>query len=501
MRIGGDVPATRTALVMASARRTFGELDDASRRWGALFARHGLHPGDHVALLMANSPELFDVAWAAQRSGLYYTPVNSHLTAAEAEYIVRDCGARALVVSAALAGLAVQVADGLDAAVLRVAADGAVPGFATAADLLPAVAEAGADGPEGMFMFYSSGTTGWPKGVLRPLSGQPFTGATSMRPLLADMFGFGPATVYLSTGPLYHAAPLGWSMGTQGLGGTTVAMERFDAEECLRLVEAHRVTHVQFVPTMLRRLMLLPEEVRARYDVSSLRFVVHAAAPCPVELKTRVIAWLGPIVWEYYAGSEGNGFLLVDSATWLEHRGTVGRAVRGAVHVCDDDGTELPTGETGTVWFEGTDRFTYHNDPAKTASAYDARGWSTLGDVGRLDDEGFLYLADRRVDLILSGGVNVYPQEVENVLAEHPAVGDVAVIGVPDEDMGQSVLAVVEPAAGVVPDDTLGGEIVDWSRDRLAHFKCPRRVAFVTALPRLPTGKLLRRSVRDQFAG
>jgi long-chain acyl-CoA synthetase len=497
--IGVDPRPEQAAVVMGQGGRvTYAELEERSSRWAAALRKAGLAYGDHLALLAANEPAFFELGWATYRSGLYCTPVNRHLTAAEAAYIVADCGARALVATGQCAELAERIAKETPDLELRVAVGGPIPGFTPAADILgPAGGERLADERVGSFMLYSSGTTGYPKGILRPLSGEHFTGGSAMNEILGG-FGFGKDTVYLCPGPLYHAAPLGYSFGTQGLGGTVVVMERFDAEDTLRLIERHRVTHVQFVPTMMRRIMALPAHVRDSYDVSSLVFVIHAAAPCPVELKREFIDWLGPVVWEYYAGSESTGFLLIGSADWLAHPGSVGRPIRGVVHICDEAGVELPAGEVGTIWFSDTPDFVYHNDPVKTAAAHNDRGWTTLGDLGSVDAGGYLYLSDRRADLILSGGVNVYPLEVENALSTHPAIADVAVIGLPDEDLGERVTAVVELIPGA---SATGAEIVEWSRERLAHFKCPRQVEFVAALPRLPTGKLLRRRVRDQFGG
>ena len=498
MRIGQDVDAAKTALIVSDGTRlAFAGLEERSLAWARLFRSQGLTDGDHIAMLLPNGPAMFEVGWAGQRSGLYYTPVNYHLAPDEAAYIVADCGARALIASGELGNLAADVAARTPGLALTVAVGRAVPGFRPAEEALASAGSAPVvDQRDGTFMFYSSGTSGYPKGIVRQLSGEPFTGRTPMAPILGGLFGMGPDTVYLSPGPLYHAAPLGWSMGVQGLGGTTVVMERFDAEQALALIEAHRVTHAQFVPTMLRRMLALPESVRAEYDLSSLQAVVHAAAPCPVELKRAVIDWLGPIVLEFYAGSEGTGFFFIDTPSWLAHPGSVGRPAVGTVHICDDDGNELPVGETGTIWFEGTPDFEYHNDPEKTAGAFDARGWSTLGDLGTVDAEGYLYLTDRRGDLIVSGGVNIYPQEVENAMRLHPAIADVAVVGAPDADFGEKVLAVVqlEPGATATAD-----ELIAWTRERLAHFKCPKLVEFTDELPRLPTGKLLRRRVREQY--
>jgi acyl-CoA synthetase (AMP-forming)/AMP-acid ligase II len=346
-------------------------------------------------------------------------------------------------------------------------------------------------------MFYSSGTTGRPKGIEREPVRMPIGTTGPLDQLIHQLYGLGRDSVFLSTGPLYHAAPLAWSMATQGWGGTAVVMERFDPLLMLELIERHRVTHVQFVPTMMHRLMRLPAADRQRFDLSSLQTVVHAAAPCPVELKRQVIDWLGPIVWEFYAGSEGNCFFTIDSADWLAHPGSVGRSMYGRAHVLDDDGIEVPPGEAGTVWFEGTAAFAYRGDPEKTAGAFNDKGWSTLGDVGQLDADGYLYLSDRRLDLIISGGVNIYPQEVENVLSMHPAVLDSAVVGLPDQEMGQRVVAVVQAEPGASAGSELTRQLLEYCRAHLAGFKCPRELVFADELPRLPSGKLLRRRVRD----
>jgi long-chain acyl-CoA synthetase len=496
-RIGAGVPDGKPALVLGGSGLawTFGELQRRTDEAVAMLAARGLGFGDHIAVLFANEPELFPVVWAAQRTGLYYTPVNWHLTPEEAAYIVADCGAKVLIASPAQRELTERIC----AAVPAVAPVITGTGPATAADVVRPAADG--DLPqrwEGFAMFYSSGTTGRPKGIARPAVRTPLGTAGPIDALMRRLYGLGPDSVYLSTGPLYHAAPLGWSTATQRAGGTTVVMERFDPRHTLELIERHRVTHVQFVPTMMQRLLRLPDQDRQRYDLSSLRIAVHAAAPCPVDLKREFIDWFGPVVWEYYAGSEGNGYFAIDAADWLAHPGSVGRALYGTPHVLDDDGTELPPGEIGTIWFEGTAAFAYHNDAAKTAGAFNDKGWSTLGDVGQLDADGYLYLSDRRVDLIISGGVNIYPQEVENVLTAHPAVYDAAVVGVPDAEMGQRVVAVVQAEPGA--DFDLTEQLFTYCRAHLAGFKCPREIVFTDELPRLPSGKLLRRRVRDWLA-
>jgi long-chain acyl-CoA synthetase len=479
---------------------TYGELEQRSRQVSRLLARAGVGTGGHVAVMLANRPEYFEIGWGAQRRGTYWTPVNWHLTAEEAAYIVADCGASVLFASPETAEVAAQIAVRLPAVRTFVTGDDPpeLPGLASyeaaieglAADPIP-------DEIEGMYFFYSSGTTGRPKGIKRGTTFPPFGTGVGLEQLMRLVFGFGAGSVYLCPAPLYHAAPLGWSMGTHRLGGTVVLMDRFDAVGCLRAIETYRVTHAQFVPTHFIRMLKLPQRQRRGFDVSSLQVVVHAAAPCPIEIKQQIIDWFGPKVFEYYAGSEGNGMTVIDSADWLTRRGSVGRAITGTVHVVGEDGEELPVGEDGLIYFEGAP-FEYHNDPSKTASSRNDKGWSTLGDIGHVDADGFLYLSDRRTDLIISGGVNIYPAEIEAALVTHPAVADAAVIGLPDPEMGQSVLAIVQVIDQGTPSPELAAELIAHCRARLASFKCPRKVEFVPELPRLPTGKLLRRQLRAE---
>ena len=490
----GDKPA----LVMGDSGETltYRELEDASNRVAQLLRARGLRSGDRVAVLLVNSPAWYEVVWGALRAGLYVTPVNFHLTAAEAGYIVADCGAAALVADAGLAETVAGMGADLDGVGTRLAVGGDLPGFEPYAEAVVAMPAARiADEREGSWMLYSSGTTGRPKGVKPPLRGGPLGEPQPFSRLLVGLYGFSESTVYLSPAPLYHAAPAGWTTMTQRLGGTAVVMEHFDAEQWLALVERHRATHSQLVPTHLVRLLKLPEGVRHRYDLSSLELVVHAAAPCPPEVKRAAIEWLGPIVHEFYSGSEGSGFCAIGPQEWLDHPGSVGRSLLGAVHIVGADGEEVPAGEEGQVWFESATRFEYHGDPAKTATAWNDRGWSTLGDIGRLDADGYLYLTDRVANTIISGGVNIYPREAEDVLILHPAVRDVGVVGVPDDDMGQRAVAFVQPEPGIGPDAALAAELVAWCRARLSHYKCPTEVRFLDELPRLPTGKLLKRAL------
>ena len=357
-----------------------------------------------------------------------------------------------------------------------------------------------ADEVAGYDMLYSSGTTGRPKGIKRAFEGNaidvpnPF-----LKILCAGMCGMNADSIYLSPAPLYHAAPLRFNMMAITLGGTSVIMENFDAEEFLRLVEKHKITQSQLVPTMFVRMLKLPEEVRRRYDVSSLKGAIHAAAPCPIDVKAKMIEWWGPILIEYYAGSEGNGVTVSNSQQWLSHRGTVGRSVVGTIKILNENDEELPVGEIGTVYFADAPTFSYHNDPEKTKRAYNDRGWSTLGDVGYLDAEGFLYLTDRKSYMIISGGVNIYPQETEDVLLTHPDVADVAVFGVPNEEMGEEVKAVVQPRDGVRPDAEFAASLIAFCREHLSPIKCPRSVDFEAELPRTPTGKLVKRHLKDRY--
>lgn len=495
----GDAPA----VIMGTSGEvvTYRQLDERSKRYAQLLHAAGLRPGDHVAVLLENHPRYFEVFWGAQRAGLFTTPINWHLKAEEAGYIVADCGATALVTSAALGSVATELEPMLGNVKVRLMVDGTIPGYDSyeqAIDAYPA--EALDHETEGSFMFYSSGTTGRPKGIKPHLTPQPFgTGGGALIMLIQHMYGFTPTSTYLCPAPLYHAAPLGWSTAVQRLGATVVVMERFDPQQALELIERHQITHAQFVPTHFVRLLKLSDAERSAHDLSSLTMAVHAAAPCPVDVKRQMLDWWGPIINEYYAGSEGNGFCAINSEQWLSHPGSVGVPVMGKVHICDEDGNELPTGEAGQIWFESETRFEYHNDPDKTANAYNAQGWSSLGDIGYLDADGFVYLTDRASHMIISGGVNIYPQEVENELTVHPAVLDVAVIGVPNADLGEEVKAVVIAADPANAGPELAAELIAYCRSRIAHYKCPVSIDFVDELPRLPTGKLLKRQLRDRY--
>jgi long-chain acyl-CoA synthetase len=497
-----------TALIWAptGSVTTFAQLDAAANRLCRLLRSLGVEPGGHVALCLENHPRYVELLWGCHYAGSVYTAASSRLTSGELAYIVDDCGATVFITSRHLAELAAAVVPETPGVTARLMLDGTIDGYApyeesvAAQDPTPLP-----DRVAGTDMLYSSGTTGRPKGVSVQLGTGPLeTTTTSVTMLLQMLFGVTTDDVYLSPAPMYHAAPLRFVMSANAIGCTTVLMERFDAEEFLALVERYRVTVVQVVPTMFVRLLKLPAEVRARYDVSSLRCVIHAAAPCPVPVKEQMIEWFGPVIHEYYAGTEANGFVYCNSEDWLAHPGTVGRPLIGTIHVCDDDFNELPVRETGTIWFEGTAPFEYHNDPVKTASSRHPQGWTTLGDVGYLDTEGFVYLTDRKSYMIISGGVNIYPQEAENVLITHEKVVDVAVFGVPHEEFGEEVKAVVQPVTMPADDAeaaALAAELIRYCRSHLADIKCPRSVDFRSELPRHPTGKLYKRLLKDEYWG
>ncbi|WP_067802049.1 acyl-CoA synthetase [Nocardia beijingensis] len=484
---------------------TYRELEENSVRLARHLHDAGLRRGDHVALLSGNDPKIYEVYWAALRTGLYITAVNRHLSPSEISYIVNDCGARALIVSAGLADAAEQIVPETPAVEIRLAFGGHVPGYKSYEEATAAASpQPLPDQPRGADMLYSSGTTGRPKGIKQPLPDRQVGDAPgdTYTAIFGPLYGFDTETVYLSPAPLYHAAPLRFGGVVHALGGTLVIMKKFDAEQALAAIERYRVTHSQWVPTMFVRMLKLDEAVRARYDVSSLRVAVHAAAPCPVDVKRAMIDWWGPILYEYYASTEANGATFIDSEQWLRKPGSVGTAGLGTIRVCGDDGAELPIGEIGTIYFEREAApFAYHNDPAKTADAVhpDHPNWTTTGDIGYVDEDGYLFLTDRKAFMIISGGVNIYPQEVEDALALHPKVFDVAVIGVPDEEMGESVKAVVQPAPGAEPGPELAAELRDYLRDRIAHYKVPRSFDFADDLPRTPTGKLVKGKLRQRY--
>jgi long-chain acyl-CoA synthetase len=495
------------AVVMAGTGETitYGELEARSNRLAHLLRARGLGRLDHWSIYMENHARYIECCAAGERAGHYYTCVNSFLTAEELAYILNNSQSKVLITSQAKRETALAALPSCPAIELTLIVDG--PGDGKKVLNLDE-ATAGfpgtpiADEALGTAMLYSSGTTGRPKGIVRPLPDQPPSQKLPIFDFLLKLWRYSEGMIYLSPAPLYHSAPQAAVNLTIGIGGTVVIMERFDAEQYLQLVEKHRITHSQLVPTMFSRLLKLPEEVRRKYDLSSLEIAIHAAAPCPVQVKQQMIEWWGPIIHEYYGATEGLGFTACDSQEWLAHKGTVGRVLAGKLHVLDDDMRELPSGTPGTLWFETATPFEYFNDPQKTKEARSPDGtMSTVGDVGYLDGDGYLHLTDRATFMIISGGVNIYPQETENLLITHPKVADAAVFGVPNADLGEEVKAVVQLMPDVPPSPAVAEELVEFCKQHLARQKVPRSIDFEPELPRLPTGKLYKRLLRDRYWG
>ncbi|HKQ81393.1 MAG TPA: acyl-CoA synthetase [Steroidobacteraceae bacterium] len=492
----------RPAIVMApsGASVTFGELTDRSDRAAQLFDQLGLRPGDNIALCLENHPRYFEICWAAHNAGLYYTPISTRLKPSEVAYIVRDCNARVLVMSQALAQLATELPGDLVRAVHCFMVDGATDRFRSyEAAVAECPATPLANEVQGVAMVYSSGTTGSPKGIKPPMSSVRVDQPGPLQQKLIELYGFDRNTVYLSTAPLYHTAPLKFNMTVLAAGGATVILERFEPELALQTIERYRVTHSQWVPTMFIRMLRLPGDVRSRYRLDTHRLAIHAAAPCPVDVKEQMLDWWGPIIHEYYSGSESIGMCAIAPQEWLRHKGSVGKAARGELHILSEDGTELPPHQDGLVFFANGGSLQYHNDPQKTARAHNGRGWATIGDIGHVDEEGYLYLTDRRDYVINSGGVNIYPQEAENVLSLHPHVLDVAVFGIPNAEFGEEVKAVVIPSSMNEAGPELERELIEYCRQRLSTIKCPKSVDFAAELPREPTGKLLKKRIRERY--
>jgi long-chain acyl-CoA synthetase len=493
------------AIIMGASGETvtFAEFEAHCNQIAHLLRSAGLQRGDHIAVFMENSITMLEIEGAAERTGLYYTLINSYLAPDEVAYIITNSDSRLLFSSAAKREVAEEAAAQCPQLERKFMAGLGIPSdgwesFDAAVASLPV--DPVPDESLGAAMLYSSGTTGQPKGVLRDL---PTVAPDEPLPVMLfvrAMFGFGDGMTYLNPAPLYHSAPQASVSASLRMGCTTVVMEHFDPEQWLALVERYQVTNCQMVPVMFSRLLRLPDEVRARYGTSSLKCIVHAAAPCPIHVKQAMIDWLGPIITEYYGATEANGFTFCDSQQWLAHPGTVGRAILGELLILDDEGNQRPAGTDGTIWFRGATAFTYFQEPAKTAESRNGDGTtSTVGDVGHVDAEGYLYLTDRKSYMIISGGVNIYPQETENLLSGHPAVLDVAIIGVPNDDLGEEVKAVVQLVDPAAAGPELEQELIIYCRDRLTHFKCPRTVDFTDELPRSPTGKLYKRLLRDAY--
>jgi long-chain acyl-CoA synthetase len=478
---------------------TWRELELRSRKCAAALLATGHRVGDGIAVLLENHVRYFEILWAAHRIGLYYTTISRHLKADEMRYIVTDCNAKTLFCSAGTLGdLPTGAFESMSAN--RVLVDGERAGFLQYEAWLAQIPD-DVQLPqtiEGTDFSYSSGTTGMPKGIKREL-----TGANNFFKAVADprtqWKDFDSKSVYLSTAPFYHTAPVRWNMAAMRAGATCVLLEKFDPLIALDAIQRYGITHSQWVPTMFVRLLRVDPAERARFDLSSLRYAVHAAAPCRVSVKEQMIDWWGPILYEYYSGTELVGRTSLSSAEWLTHKGSVGKPEFGQVHIVDESGRELAQGETGVVYFSGGSSFTYHNDPHKTNQAYNKKGWATYGDIGYLDSDGFLYLTDRLANTIVSGGVNIYPQESENVLMTHEAVADVAVVGVPNDEFGEEVKAVVQLHEYERASDALAQELIELCRSRISPIKCPRSVDFVEVLPRTETGKLLKRAVKARY--
>lgn len=498
----------KAAAVNATSGKTvtYQQLDDRSNQLAQLMWQQGLRKGDHISIFMENNLAFFEVVWAALRSGLYLSTVNQYLTNEEAAYIIDNSESRVLVTSNQMSGVAANLPALCPGVERWLMVDGAIKGYE---DYTQAIANFPAENlneePAGSFMLYSSGTTGRPKGILKPLPKNLISDEQSaIGGLQKRLWNFDENTVYLSPSPLYHSAPVGFCMATQSLGGTVIMLPRFNELQALQAIQEYKVTHSQWVPTMFSRMLKLAEADRQVFNLSSQKVVIHAAAPCPRQVKQKMFDWWGPIIYEYYAGTEGNGLTHVTPEAWLTRPGTVGQAVLGTIHICDDDGNEVANGEPGLVYFELPFMpFKYLKDAGKTKDVQHPKhaNWSALGDVGYVDDEGFLYLTDRATFMIISGGVNIYPQEIEDALTMHPKIADIAVFGVPNEEMGEEVKAVVQPAAGVEASDALAAELMAYVREHVAHYKCPKSIDFEAELPRLPTGKLYKRLLKDRYWG
>jgi long-chain acyl-CoA synthetase len=478
---------------------TYGELDARSNQAAHLFRSLGLKRGDAIAILLENHSRYHELAWAADRSGLFYTCISTRLSTSEAAFILKDSSSKVLLTSHATSAMASTMLAEVQLE-QRFVVDGPLEGFRdyiVERDTFPA--HPIVDQSCGASMLYSSGTTGRPKGVEFALPEGPIDHLDPLTDLAMKSFGFAPGMVYLSAAPMYHSAPLRWSMCVQKVGGTVIVMEKFDAQYALQLIEEYGVTVSQWVPTHFVRMLKLPLETRRRYDLSSHKTCFHGSAPCPISVKEQMIEWWGPIIREFYAGTEFNGMTGITSSEWLTHKGSVGRAIYGNLHICDDDGNGLPALSDGSIYYEGGTRIQYHNDPEKTASAYNNRGWSTLGDIGRLDEDGYLYITDRKSFMVISGGVNIYPREIEDVVVAHPRVADVAVIGAPDEDLGERLVAIVQPLDWNDAGPALAAELQALLQSKVGSLKTPRQIDFIAELPRHPTGKLYKRLMRDQY--
>ncbi len=497
-----ELTPNKAAYIMAGSgiTVTYRELEEDANRIAHLLRSLGFRRGDSIAIFSENNEFYFKLCWGAHRAGLFYSCVSSYLTAEEVEYIVSDCNAKGFFTSNAKADVAQILAPSMPGVQHRYMAYGTVEGYQSLEEAMAAQPSTMiADPSEGSDMLYSSGTTGRPKGVRTKLSDEPYGATPEGLAIITQLYGASSETVYLSPAPLYHAAPLRFNLAMQRLGATCIVMENFDPENALDAIGRYQCTHSQWVPTMFIRMLKLPEDVRQKYDVSSLKVAIHAAAPCPMQVKKQMIDWWGPVIHEYYAGTEGNGFVALNSEQWLSKPGSVGVALRGVLHIVDDDGNDVGINQEGTIYFSDGGEFEYYNDPEKTAASRNDKGWSTLGDVGYLDEDGFLFLTDRKAYMIISGGVNIYPQEIENLLITHPEVLDVAVIGTPHEDFGEEVTAIVQPVDFALVGDELRDQLSEFCRAHLSGIKRPRNIDFEQELPRQENGKLYKRLLRERY--
>ena len=493
----------KSAYVMAETGEvvTYGQLNDRSNQCAQLFRSLGVQVGDHIAMLMENHARYLELCWGAQRAGLIFTAISTHASQEEATYILDNCDAVLLITSRRVADLARAACAGATRVTHRLMIDGTGDGFLSYESLRDQQpAQAIADECAGIDMLYSSGTTGRPKGVAVEYDRKDITSLLPALRGLSAMFQFSESMVYLSTAPLYHAAPLRFNMLVMFQGGTAIVMERFDAARALELVRIHRITHSQWVPIMFSRMLALPATLRDQTDVTSMKYAIHAAAPCPVAIKQAMMDWWGPVIYEYYGSTEAIGISVITPAEWLTHKGSVGKAIVGRARIVDEDtGWEVPRGQTGTLYFSDGPSVSYHRDPEKTASIRNKKGWYTVGDIGHLDDDGYIYLTDRQAFVIISGGVNIYPQETEHALMNHPKVADVAVFGIPNQEFGEEVKAVVQLRDHREASAGLASELILYCREHLSHIKCPRTIEFMESLPRLDNGKLYKQKLKQRF--
>jgi long-chain acyl-CoA synthetase len=489
----------KPAIIVGEEAMSYRDLDIGSRAAAASLRRCGLALGDVVAILAPNGAAFFVAAWAAQRSGLYYTPIGRHLKPAEIAYILSDSGAKALFVESSLAGLAAEALQELPPAATPscFGLGGLIEGTATIDD--HASGDADGEDVEGGDLLYTSGTTGRPKGVKRPLDFGPLGTDTRRVSRLRDLFEMGTDTVFYTPAPIYHAAPLRFAMTVLRMGATLVIDRKFDPATALATIAQRGATHSQWVPTMFVRLLQLPESQRAAFQAPAHRKAIHSGAPCSASVKRAMIGWWGPILHEYYSGTESAGFTHATSEEWLRFPGTVGKPWGCAIHILSGSGAELGAGRIGDVYFEGRAGLRYHNDEAKTREAHSAQGWTTMGDIGFVNEEGYLFLCDRKNFVIVSGGVNIYPREIEDVLEDHPDVLEAAVFGLPDDEFGESVQAVVQLRDAARAGPELAQALHEHVRERLARYKAPKRLAFEADLPRLPNGKLEKHRLRQDY--